>query len=92
VESNILQRVYNAFYRARLALGRQNAREKIEAERQRAAIELALDDIAAEGIDPRSPLGLTMLLEMAQERLRKVARVAAEEESRQRNGDWPEGY
>ena len=49
----------------------QLARESIASQRSRAALRLIIDDIEAEGIDPDSPLGKAVFIEMVGDIWRK---------------------
>jgi hypothetical protein len=71
--SEIIQKVKTAYLHAKSASVRVQARERGEDERARAEIELICDDLATNGINPNSPLGLTCIVEIGKHRLQKIA-------------------
>lgn len=73
-----IRRVAAGFREARRVSAIQRAREKVEGERVQAEIELILDDVAAEGFDPRGPVGLATVLEEGKRRARLIAAQSEE--------------
>jgi hypothetical protein len=60
---NFIHRYTQVLGRATLIARTQLRREKVREERLHAEIELWFDDLKAEGIAPRSPLGIAMTAE-----------------------------
>ena len=52
-----IQQVLSALHRGRLQQKRDAMREKVARERAQGNLELFMDDLVQEGIDPMSPLG-----------------------------------
>lgn len=66
---SIMRRVALAWHGAKrqFAIARRHARENEE--RMRTEVELLMDQVAAEGFDPDSPLGYAMVAELIKARL-----------------------
>lgn len=92
----VIQAARTAFHRYKLQGAAKRVREREASERANAELELVLDDVKAEGIDPRSELGFAIVTMVLTERKAKAQReVDREVEQRLRRaldpndlGNW----
>jgi len=91
-QQKIVQKVREAFRTVKYTVGRERAWTKAENERTRAEIELIMDDLVQEGINPLSPLGLTCIVEIMKDKVNKIAEEVRRRKQRERNHGFPEGW
>jgi len=80
--SDIIKKCKMAFLQMRSMEARAKASAKLDSARGSAELELIMDDIQAEGIDPASPLGLACAVKIWQERQREIARANRQTDDR----------
>ena len=84
----IIDRCRRAWTLAKQRVGLQKARDKARREKIAAQVDLIFDDLAAEGVDVRTPLGQEILA-------RVVKQKFGQDEEEYKSAlweDWPEGF
>jgi hypothetical protein len=90
--SEMIMKVKKAWSQMRSMEGQARAKAKVESERGSAEIQLIMDDIRAEGINPMSPLGLICITHIWQERQRQIHRDIHKDAVDPLNGGFPNGW
>jgi hypothetical protein len=90
--NTVIRKVRKAWFRMTTAHQISSVRERMEADRGAAEIELIMDDVRAEGIDPQSPLGLACVVEVWKEKQQEIHRLIHKDEVDPLNGGFPNGW
>ena len=90
--SEMIMKVRKAFFQMRSTEEHARARAKVESERGAAEIQLIMDDVQAEGINPMSPLGLACITHIWQERQRQIHRDIHKDDADPLNGGFPNDW
>jgi hypothetical protein len=90
--SDTIMKVRKAWFRMRSTEEHAKAHAKVERERGSAEIELIMDDLIAEGIDPMSPLGMAAVAEIWRDKQREIHRQVHKDDHDPLNGGFPNGW
>jgi len=85
IEMNLVQRVRRAYAHVTRRRAIERRQSRTDSERYRAEVALLVDDLIAEGVDPRSPMGLECVRRVMAQRHGDVHDARCDEEGL---GDW----